>query len=159
MAIRSDKNIEALRIGIAEQERKRLDTERIDALLERLRKRIRVEGNIITVPAIALLEGDQLVASDDGTSFYVAGTVLRVARTTEEGKTPARDWWVSVRCTEAANGSTYGTALSSDQRVLVVDNTAGALTRREQIRLREEDAFAHRNDPVPSVRVASESVA
>lgn len=141
MAIRSDKNIEALRIGIAEQERKRLDREHIDAYMERLYKRTRVEAdNVLFVPVIALLAGDRLVATDNGTDFRVSGIVRRIDRATEEGGKPAGDWWVTVDYAESESGSSYGHAFKSDQRVLVEgDSAATAQVRRDTIRVREEE--------------------
>lgn len=144
MAIRNDKNIEALRIGIAEQERKRIQDEESERIMQKLFARHHVPADEIKlVPVIALLEGDRLVATDDGASFWVCGKVRRIDRFTEEGQRPAGDWWVTVDRHEAAlGGASYGHAYDNDSNVLIYLNTTDAEKRRpETLRQREEERF------------------
>jgi len=143
MAIRSDKNIEALRIGIAEQEAKRLRDEAADSNIQKLFARHYVPTEDSQwVPMIALLPGDMLLASDDGVRLWVCGTVRRIDRFTEEGKRPAGDWWVTVDRSKAAGGSSYGHAYRNQERALIqTRGEAVEATRPEILRYREEERF------------------
>lgn len=143
MAIRSDKNIEALRIGIAEQERKLARDEAAEQNLQRLFARHYVPvDDTKFVPAVALLEGDMFLASDDGIRFWVCGTVRRIDRFTEEGNRPAGDWWVTVDQSKAAGGSSYGHAYRNADKALIARRTEITEGQRPHImRQREEQRF------------------
>lgn len=111
------RNLEALRSGIAEQERKRIEDERTAENIASLMARNYIHDDEIAIlRAGVVMAGDVLVATDDGHTFWVAGVVRRIERTTEEGKKPAGDWWLTV---DRANGGSYGRALKDTDPVLI----------------------------------------
>lgn len=107
-----DQDLDALRRGIAKQERERLTREDTQRRCEHIADREYVQTPELR-PARDLRVGDRLLASDSGQDFYVSATVTYVGARTPDGKPTARDMWV-----EASDHS--GRALSNDGLVLLV---------------------------------------
>lgn len=108
MRMRQD-DIDALRIGIAAQERDRLLAERSKDSIERVMRRQHPD-DVATIPAHKLMNGDVLCASDNGYSFY------RWAKITQVGSTARGDLWIEYKIYDGGSG---GHAMKRGQAVLV----------------------------------------
>lgn len=141
------RDVDALRAGIRQQERDDMLTEQSREHISKVLDREYPDVKLLKlIPASALLAGDKLIATDNGTSFYVAGIVRRIERTTEEGKRPAGDFWVSVDEPQSNTGS-YGSAFHRCDTVLIEDRVEAAV-RKAAIAVRDAELVKTTNRPL-----------
>lgn len=110
------RDIDALREGIREQERAAINAENTERFVARIFARERVP-RVALIRARDLRKGDRLAATDSGQGFYVASTLTKV----EQYADRPGSLWIEYRI---AQGGTGGSTLTDPAEFVLIEARA-----------------------------------